>query len=94
MPAIIGLAISLLIDLLRKYLPGIVGRILLTLGFTFVTQTVAMPSLLAMIQTRVSGMPSVMLAYFGALRLDVCISLILSAMAANKAQQLIFSKRP
>lgn len=92
MPLIIGALISALINALRTYLPGIVGRVLLALGIGFATHTLAMPALLGMIQTRVSGLPAVLLQYFGALGIDVAITIILSALAARAAQKALLTK--
>lgn len=92
MPLIIGALVSALIGALRQWLPGIVGRLLLAFGIGMVTHKVAMPALLGYIQSRVSGMPAVMVAYFGACGIDVCITLILSALAAVRAQRVILSK--
>lgn len=92
MPLLIGALVAALMNALRAYLPGIVGRVLLALGIGFVTHTLAMPALLGMIQTRASGMPALLLAYFGACGFDVAITIILSALAARASQKVLLSK--
>ena len=92
MPLIIGALIAGLMNALRTFLPGIVGRVLLALGIGLATQTLAMPALLGAIQTRVSGLPAVLVAYFGALGFDVAVTIALSAIAAKAAQRVFLAK--
>lgn len=92
MPLIIGALISALIGALRQYLPGIVGRLLLTIGIGFVTHTLAMPALLGMIQAKVSSLPPILFAYYGATGLDVCVTMWLSAIAAKATQRILLQK--
>lgn len=92
MPLIVGAIVAALINALRTYLPGIVGRVLLALGIGFATHTLAMPALLGMLQTRASGLPAILLAYFGAFGIDVAITIILSALAARAAQRALLTK--
>lgn len=92
MPLIIGALVSALFGAARTYLPGIVGRVLLTLGIGLAAHKLAVPALMGMVQTRVSGLPSVLLAYFGAFGLDVAITIILSALAARAAQKVLLTK--
>lgn len=92
MPAILTAFGALLINLLRQYIPGMVGRVLLAFGIGLFTHQVALPALSAMLQTRVSAMPPVLVAYFYALGLDICFTIILSAYAARAAQRVILRK--
>ena len=92
MPMIIGALVAALINAARMYLPGIVGRILLALGIGFVTHKLAMPALLGMLQGYVNQLPGVLRAYFGAIGLDVCATMIFSALAARMAQKTILKK--
>lgn len=92
MPAVVAAIVGWLISALREYLPGIVGRILLTLGIGFATKTLVLPSLLGMIQARVAGLPALALAYFNAFGLDVCITIILSAAVAVQAQSFMIKR--
>ncbi|WP_407351561.1 DUF2523 family protein [Luteimonas sp. R10] len=92
MPAIIGALVAALINALRQYLPGIVGRVLLALGIGFFTHTVAMPALLGIIQSKLFGLPGVLVAYFGALGLDVVCTIVISAAAAKATQRLLLRR--
>lgn len=92
MPLLIPVIVAALMNALRTYLPGIVGRVLLALGIGFATHTLAMPALIGMVQARASGLPSLLLQYFGALGIDVAITIILSALAANASQRVLLSK--
>ena len=92
MPAIIAAIVGWLISALRQYLPGIVGRILLSLGIGFATKTLVLPSLLGIIQAQVSGLPATAVAYFQAFGLDVCVTIILSAAVAVQAQSFIIKR--
>lgn len=92
MPVVIGALVAAIITALRTYLPAIIGRVLLALGIGLAVKEVAIPSMLALINTYLVALPSVFLAYFGALKIDVCISLILSAYAAKAAQKAMLAK--
>lgn len=92
MPLILGALVSLLMNAARMYLPGIVGRILLTLGIGFVTHQVAMPAILSVIQAKVSALPPFLFAYFGAFGLDVAVTIWVSAFAAKAAQKVLLSR--
>lgn len=92
MPAIIGALIAALMGALREYLPTLFGRVMLAFGIGLFTHQVAMPALLGMIQSRLGGLPGVLAAYFGALGIDVCITIVLSAAAAKAAQKVLLSK--
>ncbi|WP_064749620.1 DUF2523 family protein [Lysobacter antibioticus] len=92
MPLIIGALVSALLNALRTYLPGIVGRVLLAIGIGAAVKEVALPALLGLIQAKVGTLPSLLLAYFGALKLDIAITLILSAMAAKATQKVMLAK--
>lgn len=92
MPAIIGALVAALIGALRQYLPGILGRVLLTFGIALVTNEVALPALKSFVQGYFGGLPSVLLAYAGALAFDKAVTLILSAAVAVRAQRVILSK--
>ncbi|PZO65224.1 MAG: hypothetical protein DI635_04105 [Pseudoxanthomonas suwonensis] len=92
MPAILAALGAFLLNLARQYLPGIVGRLMLAIGIGFVAHEVAVPSLLGLIQSQLSGLPTVILAYFGALGLDVCVTIILSAIAGRAAQKVLLTK--
>lgn len=92
MPLIIMALVTALMSALRELLPGLVGRLMLAIGIGFATQKLAMPALLAFVQAKVSGMPQLIVAYFGALRVDVCVTIMLSAILATRAQRVFLSK--
>ncbi|MEH6416208.1 DUF2523 family protein [Pseudomonas sp. CGJS7] len=92
MPLIIGALVSALLNALRTYLPGIVGRILLALGIGMAVKEVALPALIQIIHTKVMTLPPLFFAYFGALKIDIAITLILSAMAAKATQKAMLAK--
>lgn len=92
MPMIIGALISALISALRTYLPGIVGRVLIALGIGVATETIAMPALKEFIQSKLGGLPAVLVAYWDATGIGIMVTMILSAMLANRAQRAFLSK--
>ncbi len=92
MPAIIGALVAAIISALRSYLPGIIGRVLLTLGIAVATNEIALPALRGFIQSYMGALPAVLLAYAGALGFDKAATLILSAAVATRAQRVILSR--
>ncbi|WP_408953707.1 DUF2523 family protein [Lysobacter sp. Hz 25] len=92
MPVIIGAIVAAILTALRTYLPGIIGRVLLMLGIGVAMKEVAFPALIQIIQTKVMTLPPLFVAYFGALKLDIAITLILSAMAAKATQKAMLAK--
>lgn len=92
MPAILGALGALIIQLLRQYLPGILGRVLLAFGIGFTAHKLAMPALMSFIQSKVSGMGSVLVAYFGGLGIDVVCTMIISTLIAVRTQKVFLSK--
>ncbi|XQA67127.1 DUF2523 family protein [Xanthomonas sacchari] len=92
MPMIIGALVTMLIQALRQYLPGILGKVLLAFGIGFVTNEIAMPALKSFIQSKVSGMPTVFIAYWDATGLGIMVTMILSAILAAKSHRALLSK--
>ena len=92
MPAIVLALVGWLISALRQYLPGIVGRILLTLGIGLATHTLVMPGFRAIFESYVAQLPPVLYAYFGALGLDVVATIIFSALAARQTQKVLLKR--
>lgn len=92
MPAIIGALVAFLIQALRQFLPGIVGRILLAFGVGLATYKLALPSLIGMAESYFGRLPGSLYAYAGAIGLDVVAVMILSAFAANRIQRVVLSK--
>ena len=93
MPAILLALGSLLVQLARTYLPGIVGRVLLALGIGFATHAFAVGPMLALLQSYVSGMPAVLVQTFSAIGLDKVCTMLFSAYAARAASRLLLVKR-
>lgn len=92
MPMIIGALVSMLLQGLRQYLPGIVGRVLLAFGIGLVTHEVALPPMKAFVASKVAGLGPVLVAYFDASGFGIAVTMILSAWAAARAQAAILSK--
>lgn len=92
MPLILGALGALLMQMLRQYLPGILGRVLLAFGIGFVTHKLAMPALKAFIETKVSGLPALVVAYWGATGLSVATTMLLSCWLAVIAQKAFLAK--
>lgn len=92
MPAVVMALVGWFISALRQYLPGIVGRVLLALGIGFVVKTVALPSLLALVASRVDAFTPTMRAYFGAFGIDMAVTIILSACAARAGQKMLLRR--
>lgn len=92
MPAIIGALVAMLIQALRQYLPGIIGRVLLAFGITLAVNEVAMPQLKAFVQAKMGALPAVIYAYVDATGFGLAVTMILSAVAAGVAQRAFLSK--
>lgn len=65
-----------------------VFRILLALGIGFVAFTVALPNMYTFIQGYFNGMPPDYLSIVGMLKIDIAITMILSAAAARMAYKI------
>ncbi|QSQ54083.1 DUF2523 domain-containing protein [Xanthomonas translucens pv. undulosa] len=92
MPMIIGALVAMLMQALRQYLPGIVGRILLAFGIGFVANEIAMPALKSYIAAQLPGLGSVGVAYWDASGVGPAVTIILSAYAAAITQRAVLSK--
>lgn len=92
MPMIIGALVAMLLQGLRQYLPGIIGRVLLAFGIGLVTHEIAMPPIKAFIASKVAGLGPVLIAYWDATGFGIAVTMILSAWAAARAQAAILSK--
>ena len=92
MPAIIGALVAMLINGLRQYLPGMIGRVLLAFGIALATHEIGLPALKAFVQQYMQGLPSVLLAYAGALGMDKAATIVISAAIAVRAQRVILTK--
>jgi uncharacterized membrane protein len=92
MPLIIGALISALLQALRTYLPGLVGRVLLAFGIGLVTNEFAMPALKAYVQGKLSGLGSLGVAYWNATGIGVCVTMIISAILARASHRVLLKK--
>lgn len=92
MPLFVGALVGWLISALRQYLPGIVGRVLLTLGIGFATHTMVMPAFRALFESYVAQLAPTLHAYFYAFGFDVCATIVFSALAARQTQRVLLSK--
>ena len=92
MPHIIAALVAALVGAAREYLPGIVGRVLLAFGIGVFTHQVALPALKSFIASKLPALGSVGVAYWDATGIGIMVTMILSAIAAVKAQKVILSK--
>ena len=92
MPLIIGALISALMQAARTYLPGIVGRLLAAFGLTLAVHEVALPALKEFVAGKLGGLPSVMVAYVDATGFGIAVTMILSCVAAARAQRAFLAK--
>ncbi|XQA60992.1 DUF2523 family protein [Xanthomonas sacchari] len=92
MPMIIGALVTMLMQALRQYLPGIIGRVLLAFGIGLVTNEVAMPALKAYIAAQLPSLGAVGVAYWDASGIGAAVTIILSAYAAVVTQRAVLSK--
>jgi predicted transporter len=96
MPAVvvwIATLVGALWNVARDVLPGIVGRIMLTLGLSYATTSLALPAVKAFVQARMTGVPADVVLLLGALQFDKAIVMILSAGVAVRASRLTLSRR-
>lgn len=92
MPMIIAALVSMLLQALRQYLPGIIGRVLLAFGIGLVTHEVALPAIKSFIQSKLSALGPVLVAYFDYTGFGIAVTMILSAWAATYAQKAMLAK--
>lgn len=92
MPALIGALVAALLQALRTYLPGLVGRVLLAFGIGMFTHSIAMPALKSYVASKLAGLGAVGVAYWDATGLGIMVTMILSAIVAAKSQKVVLSK--
>jgi len=92
MPLIIGALVAAFIGALRIFLPGIVGRLLFTLGIGFVTHKFVMPAIVGFVSSYIGRLPPYVSAYVGALGIDVAFVMVVSALIAVKVQNFTVEK--
>lgn len=67
-------------------------QLLVGLGIGFLSYTVAMPALSGFIQDYFTALPPEILQILGLLKVDIAMSMMLSALAANASTKLIPTK--
>lgn len=77
------MALPALAPILLAVIIAAVFRLLVALGIGFLTFTVALPSFYSWIQGFFSGLPIEILQVVGLLRVDIAITMLLSAAAAR-----------
>lgn len=87
MKAIIFALVAHFLNAFRFFLPGIVGRAMTTLGIGLFVYNVVYPPILAFIQSKVAGLPALLIAYFGATGLDVVTTIWLSVFIAKAVRR-------
>lgn len=92
MPALIALVGRMLLWLVSTYAGQWVLKILVSLGLTVVTNKVAMPALLSLVQGYASALPAAAFQTFGALGLDVACSMILSATVTSVTGRMVLRR--
>jgi hypothetical protein len=80
-----------LINKIRQYAAGIVGRVLATLGIGMTAQNFVLPDLVGWISGYVSGVSADVIALLGYINFDKAITMIVSAYVAKKALRILFA---
>ncbi|GAA0709471.1 DUF2523 family protein [Dokdonella soli] len=93
MPVLIAALVGALWNLARAVLPGIVGKILITLGLTFATTKLVLPDLIAFLQSHMGGVSGDVLALLGYLNVDKAMVMIISAGVARTAGKAVLSAK-
>lgn len=68
---------------LRGFLPGIVGKVISTLGIGMATYSYILPQVVDFIQTFLNSMPQEAINLLGALRVDIALTIVFSAYATK-----------
>lgn len=74
-----------LLGKLKEMAAGIAGKVLATFGLSIVTFEALLPSLKGFVTSFASGLPPEIMAFIGAIRLGVAMSMILSALTVRLA---------
>lgn len=77
---------------LAANMSGLIGRVLMAMGIGYATYNFAMPEFLAMAQSAMGSLPANAIAIMAAIKADVAITIIFSAIAARMASRIIFRK--
>jgi len=70
-------------DFARTHLALLLARVLLTFGIGIGTYNVLLPDIVTYIQSFLDALPPNVIAYLGALKFDVCLTIVFSAYAAK-----------
>lgn len=81
-----------LIPILWALILSVAFQIFIGLGVGFLSYTVVLPNLYSFIQQNFNNLPPVIMNVVGILRVDICITIILSAAAAKLATRVNFAK--
>lgn len=81
-----------IVSALAYSMSGLIGRALLALGIGYGTYEFAMPQFKAMIQSQLSGLPGTILQVLAAAKVDVAVTIILSAVSVRMAARIFFRK--
>ncbi|NII74950.1 hypothetical protein FHW84_003547 [Dyella sp. SG562] len=92
MPAILALLGRMLLWLVSTYAGQWVLKILVTLGLTVVTNKLAVPAVMALIQSYANGLPGPVYQAFGAIGMDVFCSMVISASIASTAGNMVLRR--
>lgn len=84
----------LLIPALLGAVGSFVAQALLALGIGLVAYNFAMPEFLGLIQSQTNSLPPDVYAVIALTKVDVAITIILSAVAANMATRVSFRRNP
>lgn len=87
MKDIIYAFVAHLINMVRFFAPGIVGKTVTALGVGLYFYNVALPIVIGYAQEHAAGLPALALQYFGALGLDVVVTVWLSVNVAKLANK-------
>jgi glucan phosphoethanolaminetransferase (alkaline phosphatase superfamily) len=77
-----------------RYIPRIFAQILVVFGLTVVTTHYAGPSIKAAISAQVAGLSPTAAQLMGYLKIDVAITIILSAVAVNLGSRVLLRAKP
>lgn len=87
----VGGFIGSLINKLRDFAAGIVGRCMTALGVGWTTTQYALPNFVSWIQSHAGGVGADVIAVLAYINVDKAMTMILSAYIVKKAMKLVFS---
>jgi len=78
--------------LLSSVIGSIIVKLLISLGIGFTTYTVLLPNLLDFINAQIGSLPPVAVQLLGILRIDILITIFISAYAARGLTGIFMNK--